>query len=288
MEKLNKKPKSKVTLRLRFNDRGQALLIVVLIMVVALTVGLSVGSRSITNLRTSTEEENSQRAFSAAEAGIEQALKVAGTGTVIANKQFGPTGTQIQQVDITAINWNLFLMNGGNTIPRDEGADLWLSPTDFSSPWTGTLTLYWGSSTDSCTSNPPTMAAIEVTVISGSKAAPTSTRYAYDPCTAGRSGAGGNNFTSASTASQVIQGKTLGFKTPTSITMTSGLIARITPLYASTIIGIQVNSGPVLPAQGNVISSTGTSGGTSRKVSVFQSFGSVPSEFFPYVLFAPK
>jgi len=60
---------------LKLNQKGQALLIVVLVMVVALTVGLSIASKTIISLRTSTEEANSQKALAAAEAGIEQALK---------------------------------------------------------------------------------------------------------------------------------------------------------------------------------------------------------------------
>lgn len=43
-------------------------------MVIALTIGLSIAARSIINLQTTTEEEISQRAFSAAEAGIERAI----------------------------------------------------------------------------------------------------------------------------------------------------------------------------------------------------------------------
>ncbi len=52
------------------SESGQALLIVVLVMVVVLTMGLSVASRSITNLRIATEQDNSQASFSAVEAGI--------------------------------------------------------------------------------------------------------------------------------------------------------------------------------------------------------------------------
>ncbi len=48
------------------NQSGQALLIIVLVMVVALTIGLSVASRTITNLRTSREQASSQKALSAA------------------------------------------------------------------------------------------------------------------------------------------------------------------------------------------------------------------------------
>jgi Tfp pilus assembly protein PilX len=57
------------------SEKGQMLLIVVLIMVVALTVGLSIAARSLVNLKIATDDENSQRAFSAAEAGIERLIK---------------------------------------------------------------------------------------------------------------------------------------------------------------------------------------------------------------------
>ncbi len=53
---------------------GQILILILLIVVVALAVGLSVASRNITNLRTSTQTEQSQRAFSAAEGGVEDVL----------------------------------------------------------------------------------------------------------------------------------------------------------------------------------------------------------------------
>ena len=47
-------------------EKGQTLLIVVLVMVISLTVGLSVVSKTITNLRTTTEEADSAKALSAA------------------------------------------------------------------------------------------------------------------------------------------------------------------------------------------------------------------------------
>ena len=59
----------------QFNySSGQALLIVLLTMTVVLTVVLSVVSRSITDITITTYGEESQRAFDAAEAGIEQVL----------------------------------------------------------------------------------------------------------------------------------------------------------------------------------------------------------------------
>lgn len=53
---------------------GQILILILLVVVVALAVGLSVASRNITNLRTSTQTEQSQRAFTAAEGGVEDVL----------------------------------------------------------------------------------------------------------------------------------------------------------------------------------------------------------------------
>jgi len=57
------------------SSRGQAALMVILGIVVLLTIGLSLISRSITDIRISQETEESARAFSAAEAGIEDLLK---------------------------------------------------------------------------------------------------------------------------------------------------------------------------------------------------------------------
>lgn len=54
--------------------QGQILVLVLLIIVVALAVGLSVAARNITNLRTSAQTEQSQRAFTAAEGGVEDVL----------------------------------------------------------------------------------------------------------------------------------------------------------------------------------------------------------------------
>ena len=79
MEKINnKKGLPAGPLRRSFSEasrQGQMLLVVVLTMIVALTVGLSVVSRTITNLRISRQSEESQRAFQAAEAGIEKTIE---------------------------------------------------------------------------------------------------------------------------------------------------------------------------------------------------------------------
>lgn len=57
------------------SNQGQVILILLLVMTVALAIGLSVVQRSLSDLSTSTKIEQSSRAFSAAEAGIERALQ---------------------------------------------------------------------------------------------------------------------------------------------------------------------------------------------------------------------
>lgn len=53
---------------------GQILVLVLLVVVVSLAIGLAVASRNLTNLQISTQAEQSQRAFTAAEGGVENTL----------------------------------------------------------------------------------------------------------------------------------------------------------------------------------------------------------------------
>lgn len=274
----------------RNNQSGQTLLIVVLVMVVALTVGLAVATRSITNLRTTQEEAASQRAFSAAEAGVEQALKSASMGAILADVDLG-NNSSIKQVTIDELSESAsqFTISGGNVIAKDDGADIWLvshnadGSVNYSSPLTvNPLVILWGEITDDCNA-PSKPAALEIIVISGSLASPKSTRYAYDPCTSRLSS---NKFTQGVVGSYVVGGKTFKYKTDSNINITNGLLVRVIPVYANTVIGVD-SGGVTLPSQGKKISSTGTSGDTIRKITFFQGYPKLPAEFFQYVLLSP-
>ncbi len=257
------------------NEGGQILLIVVLVMIVSLTVGLSVASRSITNLRTSTEEVSSQKALAAAEAGIEQSIL---SNASIASSAISSDTTY--KTDVTEVLGTSFLVKGGNIIAQDEGADIWLSkysknPVElYQNPWTGNLTLYWGNSSDSC-SNP----ALEIVIVSGTKISPKINRYAFDPCLARASS---NHFPQALSGGSV-EGVNFLFSTPP-ISISSGLIAKIIPLYSLGQIGV-VGSSP-LPSQGFIIDSTGESGNTVRKFNVFNGYPELAAQYFSYGLFS--
>lgn len=267
-------------------ESGQALLIIVLIMVVALTVGLSLGSRTIINIRTSSEEADSQKALAAAEAGIERALRVTSSATV--GEQFIENKT-IYSAKVEEVKGTTFLANGGNLVVQDDGVDVWLVSHDadgkpnYSAPWTGDkLTIYWGDpSVDDCSN-----AALEVAVISGPIASPVLTREAFDPCVSRKNE---NRFNPPDKELFTIAGKGFFYKR-TIGNISSGLVARVVPIYASTAIAIDGN-GVSLPTQGFAIDSTGISGSGDRQVqrslTFFRTFDQVVTAHFMYGLFTP-
>lgn len=264
------------------SNSGQALLIVVLIMVVALTVTLSLVSRSIVNLKTSVDQTNSQQALAAAEAGIEQSIKnnaSVAQQTFSNNASFSTTYTQV------AGNIS-FLANGGNLVSKNEGSYVWLSRYDptgnwGNQKWTGDLTIYWGDTTVNDNFN----AALEISVMSGdSPANAVIKRYALDPY-----GARGNNFILASSAGGPF---TVGSKTfkyryilNGANAISNGFLVRIIPIYYSTYIGIAGST--VLPDQGNLITADGVKADTKRRITVFEGYPQLPAEFFPYSLLSP-
>lgn len=265
---------------------GQALLIVVLVMVVALTVGLSIASKSITSFRNSTEQASSQKALSAAEAGIEQASKSNTSIPLTAISQDTKYST-----DVSIIEGTTFLLNGGNPVLQSSGIDLWLTTYSSDSaqlyqtpyyPSSDSFTVYWGDSTGDNNN-----AALEVVVIAGTRASPQISRYAFDPWQIRR---GSNHFAPPSGGQATIAGKIFYYQATIpvgdgGVAGGGGLIARVIPLYTSAIMA--VNGTHDFPPQGSVITAVGLSGTTQRRVNVFQGYPELPAEYYLYNLFAP-
>ena len=255
------------------NQKGQAVLIIIVGMMIALTIGLSIATQSIISLQTTTDEEQSQRAFSAAEAGIEQALK---NNEGLTNVELENNAT-IKEVVVDPIDQDNLLLNDGVPVLRNDPVDVWLSTyPDYASPQSGTLTVYWGTASD-CSE-----AALEIVAITG--ADPSSAvvdRSVFDPCSDRRSV---NNFSSPS-AGGVVGGTTLQYSA--SLVITSGLLVRIIPLYENTTMGVIASGGLDLPSQGSRIESTGQAGDTQRKITVYRGYPKSPYEFFPNALFSP-
>ena len=264
---------------------GQVLLIVVLIMVTVLTVGLSLATRTITNLRVSQEEENSERAFSAAEAGIERSLVTRSqtSGTFSNGTTYSTSVLKLAGVEL--------LFNNGASILKDNPVDILLTDyPNYATSWSGNITFHWGSSTDVCSSSEfgNTAAALEIIVVSGTTANPVATHYAVDPCSSRTSV---NNFEYVNSSTSALGGMT--FRNKKTITVNSGLLVRLIPLYAPTSLGLNgcnnIGSNCLsLPEQGSIIQSIGRSDTTQRKIVSFSGYPTLPTEIFPFVLFSPR
>lgn len=277
----------------RFNGRlvkdqsGQILLIVILTMIVALTVGLSIASRTVTNLKISKQNEESTRAFQAAEAGIQKALR-SGNSSPLSNAL---SNSSAFQTNIKTAGGTSFLLNGADPIDQDVGVDIWLSDYPGFSNQIGTagnpanITIYWGTSGQTTCSKGNTSAirpAIEILTLTGATTSPTLSKKVYEA-----TGTGCPRITGATTGGaggSVLDtnGSSVTFNNSATISVSSGIIMKIVPLFNSSVIAVTSNIS--LPAQGSTIDSTGTSGDTTRRVVYFQSYPQVPLELFPYTL----
>ncbi|MDP2638276.1 MAG: hypothetical protein Q8P26_04410 [Candidatus Levybacteria bacterium] len=286
-------------------QKGQILLIVILVVIVTSTIGLSLASRSITSIRTSTEEADSQRALAAAEAGIERAIQGSTLSTGVAILNGNLSNNADYRVDVEGIQDSSFLINGGNAIPRDEGADLWFADHDeegnidnSSAMSPKFVHLYWSSPSEICgTSTAP--AALQVVVITRSPSSLNnikSYRYVFDNCLSRRAEnyfkeADSGNFTVAG-----ISGVTFGVRTPEDgankdlSSVGDIVLMRVIPLYKDAVIGVSAcnragNNCTSLPSQGYAISSTGESGAASRKLTVFKGYPQIYLPYLSYGLF---
>lgn len=285
-------------LLIRQRSGGQALLIVLLAMAVILTVVLSILSRTVTDINITTRSEESVRAFSAAEAGVEQALIA---GADIQGQDF--------TADISGIAESTQNFIYPAEVARGDAGTVWLESPD------GTGNLNCGSGgncqikvcfgdpskgyTLGSSTNPAP--AIELSVAyEATPGSPDTTRVAraaLDPDTT-RIQASGNGFdTATSNVPCTVGNKTFQFSCTidfselgipsTSYNVAGGLqFANVRFLYNNTNEFFGVTSGINLPSQGQNIVSTGSSGGTNRKVEVKKLFGEMPP-IFQSAVYAP-
>lgn len=171
-------------------QRGQVIIILLLILLVALSIGLALTQRSVTDVATSTQAEQSTRAFSAAEAGIEKALSSPlPLGYVL------PLDNNSSAVVDTS-GWLPYAANVGIEYPaigRETTAHFWFldpaaaAPTAF---YTGTsFDLYYGNpgSTDT--------PAVEVKVVTLKNNNFYTKNYYFDSSSTRTTGINDNNFT---------------------------------------------------------------------------------------------
>jgi len=278
----------KTNLCLNRKDSGQTLLIILLVAAVILTIGLAVASYSITNIKISQQEEESARVFSAAEAGIEEALRLGGLpegGTITVGEITANVTEQIQG-ESSIFNF------AGDKFESGELANIWLIGHDVDGgldpstyfPANGTVTVCWGDSTDTSGDDTP---ALELALLYQDSGSFKVARGAYDPKDRGNAfeladDIDGGNCGNLAFAKDVNLGADLGIP--------GGAIPytlRLRLLYNSSANSLAVSASSNLPKQGKCYESTASivESGVTRKVRQCQFFQS-PPEIFDYVLFS--
>lgn len=266
-------------------ERGQILLITLLVLAVATTIALSLIGRATVDLSTSNQLEESTRAFNAAEAGIEQALK-SGQGTT------GPTVLTpgvTYEVSVSQIGGAAGVYQLSHKTAKDATETIWLVNHDAVTGdiiETPTLT---ASSIDLCWSretSPDPAAAVVVGVLykESTDGSYQMAKVAVDPSSRT------NNFDTTGITTngcglsyyrKVINFASLGIS-PASDTL---IALRLRPIYADATFAIDPGAS-VLPKQGNQIESLGSTGtGVSRKVVVYQQYRA-PLSIFDSVIFS--
>lgn len=275
-------------------ESGQIILILLLVMTVALGIGLSIIQRSLSDISTSTKVEQSSRAFSAAEAGIEKALQNDTSGVNFADT--GAEASVYPPVELPEANQGLEYP----PIGKEEIAHFWLAdlnsvlnpPEAF---FTGSsLDIYWGSP-----NLPNDRAAIEINLIVCNTCSTTPTyqviKYYFDPDDLRRLENGFSVPTTPCSDSlpsiPTSMGQSRQFYCRTTLSGLPVLPFRLMTLrtrllYTSVTQPIAVLPiGSSLPKQAKIYTAVGTSGTTQRTVQLFKLDKVVPF-YFDYAIFS--
>ena len=269
-------------------QRGQIALIALLVLTIATTVGLSLIARTTTDVSVTTNIEESSRAFSAAEAGIEETLKsgVASAGTL------DPTLGISYSVATASVTGSV-----GNPLvfpqktPNENTETVWLVNHNADGAINESPT-YVQPTIDVCWSSETITPAIVVSVLYKTNGGSYQVaKAAYDPnsdrrvvnnfsAPAALTGGCGPNTNTTYKSTILFSGFV-----PSINSATDTLIAlRIRPVYS----GAQIAIAPAqdLPNQGTRIQSVGTTAsGVNRKIIVYQQYRASDS-IFDYAVYS--
>lgn len=260
--------------------RGQILILVLLIVVVALAVGLSVAARNITNLRTSAQTEQSQRAFSAAEGGVEDTLSKLSTFQSV---PVGGAGTSVE-VPVGGLTANV-TVKASNTYQSviDLGS---VGQINLAGMAAGSLVnIEWGKN-QNCTGGASAPFASTLAVTQYSSDGSSSRKVFHCAFAAGRDESGTFDTPSGCSPSP-------GFVMCTQVaTILEARIMRIRPFWEPTVVKVSGNSIPVqmydITSTAQVVptGSDSSIGGVTRTVRVQRAVLPQLPAAFDYVLFS--
>jgi hypothetical protein len=262
---------NKTTLSRASSQSGQIGIIIILIMVVLLTIGLSLASRSTSEIALSQQEEESTRVFNAAENGIETALS---SSLTFSGDNFSSTPSAVTGDDAN-LSYSITKVHNLETrISEGVSARVQLNDATYSTP--AGITIDWARETNCSPSNPASLLVsiytIDTTVVPNTT---TVRHYAYAACNhsdgitvSGTGGSGGY------------------FKRVTIALNAKDTLVRIKPVYSDTYVKVAPTVGN-FPVQYYNIRSTASNqrGNETRIVSLNRTLPTAPS-IFDYVLFS--
>ena len=271
---------------------GQILILVLLVIVVVLAVGLSVASRNITNLRTATQSEQSQRAFSAAEGGVEKVLSSIndigdkikfGQGGTVGDCQIS-VGQQQASCPISGLSVSTHVTVVSSKKFEDTIIPGNVGQIDLGNASEGNqIKIEWARNPDEA--NDPGPASIEITQIYGSTSY-NQKRY-FAPGRADRLSKENLKTDFLSSSCQGFDPSGEYNKCVVVTTFDSAQILRIKPFWAATTVRVSGTGGFELPVQTyDVTSNATTENGVTRRVQVTKTTMPQMPAVFDYVLYS--
>jgi len=255
------------------SQSGQVLLIIILLSTVLLTIGLSVSQITTQETQIAKLEEQSKKAFAAAEAGLDARLKSATDITNIALILPSDSGIISGQATLDETPKTTFITP---LLKKDEQYTFYLADyPSLTNSFANNLTVYYGSSPLSCSD-----VSLELTIIYGTSPY-NLTRYIAD--TGDHLGSEIDDI--GQTPGGTLEGIVFNCKTSAiNVGAYSDakliLIRVLSPLSdLTTKIGFEGSAN--LKLQGKTITSSATtSTGVSKKIQLFQSYPQIPADFF--------
>lgn len=258
-------------MKIKKSQRGQVLLIIILISTVLLTVGLSISQITTQETKIAKLEEESKKAFAAAEAGIDARLKLQTDITNIASILPPDSGIVSGQATLDETPKPTFITP---LLKKDEQYTFYLTTYDPTThriggaAFDGSLIIRLNQPGGDYCNNDQTKLAVELTFIN--KDTNSITRKLIDQCGLVAGATDELNFSNS-------------FTSPQAHLLLLRIIAidNNFPGAKLEIINNEAAPNNRWPAQGKTITSQATTAtGVSKKIQLFQSYPQIPADFF--------
>lgn len=192
------------------SENGQTVLVILLVMSVILTIGLSAASRSVTDIKISQQSQEAARAFWAAQAGLEEAMKGNVSIGKSEEKEVGGVKYWVDKKGMVGAEGFVF----PDKVNAEESVTLWLLPHNettgeinfLAGGYNGNINLYWGDPESSTISDQTP--AIEATLVYGEGSLYKMQKFTFDPNT-GRNPL--SHFEAANSGEFTLNGQTFSF-----------------------------------------------------------------------------